>query len=66
MEKQKFNFSYFGNVKSFGKVVEEGYYAETIAVSEEKARSNFAYRYKREHGLTAGAKIELPGKITKD
>mgnify|MGYP000628773701 CR=1 FL=1 len=31
--------------------------------SEAKAKSNLAYRYKKENGMTPNTKITLPGKL---
>ena len=57
------HYIYIGPVTQFGWVIQERWMAETTATSEEKARSNLCYRWKREHNRTANAKIELPGKI---
>jgi hypothetical protein len=56
-------YSYTGPVEMFDKCVCNRWKAETTAVSAAKAKANFKYRYKIENGLTAGAKINLPGKI---
>ena len=56
-------YAYKGPVMAFGKLVAENYEAETMAISEKKARSNIAYWYKKEHCKIVGAKITLPGKI---
>lgn len=56
-------YSYEGPVMSFDRCVANRWKASTTAVSEKKARSNLAHQYKREFGLTANAKITLPGKI---
>lgn len=37
--------------------------AFTSAPSPEKAKSNLTYRFKKEHGYTRNAKINLPGDI---
>ena len=39
------------------------YILSNYEVSEEKARSNLAYQYKKSHGRSATSKITLPGKI---
>ena len=59
--KQK--YFYNGPVMAFGQIVDEKWWGETTAVSEEKARSNLAYRWKKQHGRTAETKITLPGKL---
>lgn len=56
-------YKYRGSVKSFDKIINEDYYAETLAVSPKKAKSNFIYRYKIEHGLLPESKISLPGLV---
>lgn len=56
-------YMYDGPVNSFGKCVNKKWSAYTRAVSPEKARSNLQYRFKKENGLVARAKIELPGEI---
>lgn len=56
-------YSYDGPVKMFDTCISNHWEATTHAVSVKKAKSNLAYRYKKEHNLTADAKIELPGKI---
>lgn len=57
-------YSYNGPVMLFNKLIMSNFVAETMAESENKARSNFKYQYKKAHNLTAGARIELPGQIT--
>ena len=59
---KKYIYVYNGPVKQFGRIINESWTAETSAVSASKALSNLAYRYKKERGLTAGAKIELDKK----
>lgn len=57
-------YFYDGPVMMFGRII--GHLSgETLAVSERKARSNFAYRYKKEKGYASTAKISLPGSIRK-
>ena len=62
MKKQKL-YAYSGAVTSFGNIIVQYWYATTYADSAEKARSNLAYRFKKENNKLPGAKIELPGKI---
>lgn len=57
-------YSYVGPVMEFDRYVADSWRGETTASSEAKARSNLAYRYKKENGKAPGAKITLPGKIT--
>ena len=56
-------YYYEGPVLSFDKIIQDKWWGETVAVSEEKARSNLCYRWKKLHGRTAESKITLPGKI---
>ena len=56
-------YSYAGPVEEFGRCIESKWMGQTRAVSEKKAKSNLAFRYKQEAGKTANAKISLPGKI---
>ena len=57
------HYIYDGPVKVFETCVTSHWHGETMAVSEEKARSNLAYQYKKSHGRSATSKITLPGKI---
>ncbi len=57
-------YIYEGPVKLFGQIVQRNWVGETMAVSEAKARSNLAYRWKREHKKTAASAVTLPGKLT--
>lgn len=58
-------YKYSGPVKAFDRTVNDNWTGETMAVSEEKARSNLAFRYKKETGRAASSKITLPGKLVK-
>ena len=59
-------YFYDGPVKEFDVIVSNRWRGSTYAVSEEKARNNLAYQYKKAHGKTASTKITLPGKLTMD
>lgn len=54
-----------------GPVMEDGGYhlrrwkASTVAPTEQKARANLIYRFKKDNGIFMGAHISLPGKFTK-
>jgi len=48
----------------FNTIVQNNWYAETMAATPAKAKSNLMYRWKKENGKTAASKVELPGKIT--
>lgn len=56
-------YEYSGPVLMFDKIVAANWTSSTTATSEKKARSNFAYQYKRQNGLANNAKISLAGKI---
>lgn len=59
-----YQFTYNGPVKSFDDILTSRWKAETNALSEARARSNLAYRYKKEHGLSESTKITLTGPLT--
>lgn len=56
-------YIYDGPVELFDACIDQKWTAETYAVSEKKALSQLKYRYKREYGLVANARINLPGEI---
>lgn len=56
-------YSYEGAVMEWERCVQHCWKAETYASSEAKARSNLAYRWKKENGRTPQCKISLPGKM---
>lgn len=64
MEQVRHRYLYDGPVRMFEQCVSERWVGETLAVSERKAKCNLLYRWKKEHGYTADAKITLPGRIT--
>lgn len=57
------HYSYYGPVMHFDICVENNWKADTMAVSEKKARTNLAYRWKKQNGYVVGTKVDLPGKI---
>ena len=61
--KQYNHYSYDGPVMEFETCIERRWRATTYAVSEQKARSNLAFRYKQLSGRSPGSMITLPGKI---
>lgn len=61
----KNKYRYIGPVSSFDKLIAERIVMETTATSPDKARSNIAFRYKKQHHIMSNAQIELPGTITK-
>lgn len=56
-------YRYDGPVMHFEDCVQHRWEASTYAPSESKAKSNLAYRYKKENGLMPNTKITLPGKL---
>lgn len=56
-------YLYLGPVTQFGRCIANKWSGETWATSPSKARSNFIFRIKKELGLTANSRVELPGKI---
>lgn len=60
----KQQYTYDGPVMEFGKCIANRWQASTYAISEGKARSNFAFQFKRDTNRMPSTKITLPGKIT--
>ena len=56
-------YSYDGPVMEFDTCVSARWKGSTYAVSENKARSNLAYQFKKKHNRVPGTRITLPGKI---
>lgn len=56
-------YSYDGPVLEFEKIIANHWKATTHAVSEQKARSNLAHRFKMETGRSTRSRISLPGKL---
>ena len=56
-------YEYTGPVMHFDNCVQRYWKATTTAPNEARARSNLAYRYKKENGYTPNVRITLPGKI---
>lgn len=59
MEKEKKCFLYNGPVMQFGRCIGKVQGMKTYAPTEKKALSNIAFNYKKQHGYTPSAKIEL-------
>lgn len=57
-------YFYKGPVMEFGNCVQRYWTGETFAVSENKAKSNLAYQWKKNHNRCLTSKISLPGKLT--
>lgn len=56
-------FVYDGPVMEFDRCIASNWHAETSAVSEDKAKSNLTYQFKRSNNRIAGTRITLPGKV---
>lgn len=56
-------YAYDGAVMRFDICIDRKWAATTTAVTEARAKSNLVYRYKKEHGLEASAKITLPDNL---
>ena len=57
-------YKYEGSVVNFDRCIQEKWFAYTYAPSPQRARSNLAFRFKKEHGFLPNTKIYLPGKLT--
>lgn len=56
-------YTYEGPVLYFGRITAIKWVGQTTAQSEKRAKSNLAYRFKKEMKLMPTAKIEMPGKL---
>ena len=56
-------YSYEGPVLEFDRCISNSWSACTYAVSENKARCNLVYQFKKMYNKVPNAKITLPGKI---
>lgn len=59
-------YYYEGPVMIFGTCVANNWKSSTCAESENKAKNNLAYQYKKQNGKCPNAKITLPGKLRKE
>jgi len=59
-------YVYSGPVYIFDECINDHWEAETMAVSEKKAKSNFMYQYKRKKGLSNDATVRLKGVIKEE
>ncbi len=57
-------YTYEGPVMEFNILVADHWKGETVAPSEQKARSNLAYQYKKKNNRIPSTKVTLPGKLT--
>lgn len=58
-------YAYQGAILQFDRVVADNWIGRTLAKSERQARTNLAYQYKQQCGLTPSARITLPGKVVR-
>lgn len=56
-------YIYDGPVMKFNTCIQNHWSAETYVSSPAKAKSNLAFRFKKENGFANTAKITLPGKL---
>ncbi len=56
-------YFYDGPVMEFGRLVENRWQGETMAVSKTKALGNLSYQWKKQNGRSPNAKVTLPGKL---
>ena len=57
------HYTYDGPVMEFERCIANRWKASTYAASENKARANLAYQFKRKNNRLPNARIVLPGKI---
>lgn len=63
MYEQFHKYVYDGPVMEFDTCVADHWKGETMAPSEQKARSNLTYQFKKKNNKVTGTKIRLTGKI---
>lgn len=56
-------YSYKGPVMEFDKIIANCWEGTTRAVSPSKAKSNLAFRFKKQYNRVTNTKITLPGKL---
>ena len=62
----KYRWIYKGIVKDIGgNIIADDYSIETIAETEQKARSNMKYKKKKKHNMSNNTKITLCSKLMK-
>lgn len=54
-------YLYDGPVLEFDRVIANNWSSTTVAPSEQKARSNLAYQFKKQFGKAPASRISLPG-----
>lgn len=63
MYDQYHKYSYDGPVMLFDRCVADRWKGETMAPTENKAKSNLAYQAKKQLNVIASTKVSLPGKV---
>lgn len=66
MEKAMCKYRYDGPVTEFGRLIADRWVGETMAVSEQKAKSNLIFQFKTRNNRIPATRVELPGKILKE
>jgi hypothetical protein len=56
-------YRYDGPVLVFDRIFSNHWVCATEAVSEEKAKANLSYKFKKQHNMMPNCKITLPGKM---
>lgn len=56
-------YTYDGPVMEFDTCISNRWHGTTYAASEQKARSNLTYQFKKKNNRIAGTRITLPGKL---
>ena len=59
----KHTYFYDGPVIYFDRCILNFWYAETTANSEQEARNNLTYRFKKQNNMSTNTNIKLPGKL---
>ena len=56
-------YTYNGPVMIFDRCVANHWKGTTMAISQQSAKSNLIYQYKKKNNLTASARVTLPGEV---
>ena len=62
--KEKTLYRFKGCVVRFGRIVDNNFFAETMATSPHQAKSQIQFQAKTKMGLTPQAPLSLEGKLT--
>ncbi len=58
-------YFYDGPVMIFDKIATDHWHGETMAPTENKARANLAYQFKKQFNYASNAKVILPYDVTR-